>query len=152
MIKADNNLKEADNLVQSNDTENYKIALEKSTEAKDLLEKSRESLKSLKEKGTKYDFSSYEKFVGLRLESAEHSQKACQALIDEDVNTASSENLIYLEKSNAASNIALDINTTPVQTIRTDYYVNTQPLIDEFKSARKDAAELDKYLRDYLEK
>lgn len=150
MIDGDNALKESDNLVQSNNADNFHMALDKSREALDLLSKSRDNIAILKTKNIKFDFDNYEKYVGLRLESAIHSVKSCEALVSEDLNTASTENLLYLEKSNQAADIALNIATTPTQTIRINYSISTKPLIEEFKAARKRAAEIDLVLRNYL--
>lgn len=150
-VRADEELKESDNLIQSNDAHDYNEALEKSKKALDDLSQALENINELKEKNTKFDFDGYEKFVKLRKEAAEHSVKSCQALIEENLELAAKENSEYINKSNEASNAALNIGTTPVQTIRTKYYLETKPTIEEFKSSRKRAAELDLILRNYLE-
>lgn len=96
------------------------------------------------------DFSVYNKYIVARLESATVSVSACQALIDQNLDQISALNLAYIQKSNIASDIALSMSTTPVQVLRADYDVRTRPLIEEFKAARRNAAENDFALRNFL--
>ncbi len=150
MVNADNELKESDNLVQSQDPENFKQATVKSNEAINLLDIAKQSIIKLKNKEFKFDYDLYEKYIDLRLDSAKHSKASCEALEKEDVNVASEENLLYLERSNQASDIALKFSTTPVQALRADYYLKTSSLIESFMAARKRAAEIDFILRKFL--
>lgn len=150
IVEADSLLKESDNLIQSNETENYSLAKQNSEEAKNLLTSSKDQVKDLNSKTSAFDFNTYTKYIDLRIESADLSSQACQSLIDQNIDQVTSLNKAYIEKSNAASEVALNLSTTPVQVIRTDYDLKTRPLVDEFKAARKNAADCDFALRTFL--
>ena len=147
---ADAALKESDNLVQSNSADNYVLAKEDSESAVRYLNEASSQIKGLLALTKAIDFSVYSKYIAARLESATISVSACQALLDQNLEQISSLNLAYIQKANVASDIALSMPTTPVQVLRTDYDLRTRPLIEEFKAARKNAADNDFALRNFL--
>lgn len=150
VLKADAALKESDNLVQSNSPDNYLLAKQDSEQAVTNLTEASTQISSLLRLTKAIDFSIYSKYISARLESAIISVSACQALLEQNLDQISSLNLAYIQKSNVASDIALSMSTTPVQVLRTDYDIRTRPLIEEFKAARKNAAENDFALRNFL--
>lgn len=150
VLKADAALKESDNLVQSNSSDNYAMAKQDSEQAVVNLTEASTQISMLLNLTKAIDFSIYSKYISARLESAIISVSACQALLDQNLDQISSLNLAYIQKSNIASDIALSMSTTPVQVLRADYDIRTRPLIEEFKAARKNAAENDFALRNFL--
>lgn len=150
VLKADAALKESDNLVQSNSSDNYAMAKQDSEQAVLNLTEASNQISTLLNLTKAIDFSIYSKYISARLESSVTSVSACQALLDQNLDQISSLNLDYIQKSNVASDIALSMSTTPVQVLRTDYDIRTRPLIEEFKAARKNAAENDFALRNFL--
>lgn len=150
VLKADAALKESDNLVQSNSPDNYALAKQDSEQAVTNLTEASTQISTLLKLTKAIDFSIYSKYISARLESAIISVSACQALLDQNLDQISSLNLAYIQKSNIASDIALSMSTTPVQVLRADYDIRTRPLIEEFKAARKNAAENDFALRNFL--
>lgn len=150
ILKADANLKESDNLIQSNDVANYELAKKCSEDAADSLNEAIIQIKELSSLDLSFDFSVYVNYANIRLESALISQSACQALIDSDIENIAALNVAYIEKSNLASDIALTMSTTPGQLIRTNYDLSIRPIIDEFRAARQNAAENDLVLRNYI--
>lgn len=143
-------MKESDNLVQSNSSDNYAMAKQDSEQAVENLTEASTQISTLLKLTKAIDFSIYSKYISARLESAIISVSACQALLDQNLEQISSLNLVYIQKSNVASDIALSMSTTPVQVLRADYDIRTRPLIEEFKAARKNAAENDFALRNFL--
>ena len=126
------------------------IAKQNSETAVQLLTQASGQATTLASQTKDIDFSVYSKYIAARLESAVCSVAACQALIDQNLEQIGSMNLAYIEKSNAASDIALSMSTTPAQVLRTGYDLRIKPLVDEFKAARKNAADLDFALRQFL--
>lgn len=149
-MKADAALKESDSLVQSNSADNYTMAKQDSDLAVQYLTEASSQIASLLTLTKAIDFSTYSKYIAARLDSAITSVSACQALLDQNLEQISSLNLTYIQKSNVASDIALSMSTTPVQVLRADYDIRTRPLIEEFKAARKNAADNDFALRNFL--
>lgn len=149
-MDADAALKESDNLVQSNSSDNFAMAKQNSEDAVKYLNEASSQIKELLSLNKAIDFSVYSKYIAARLESALISVSACQALLDQNLEQISALNLDYIQKSNNASDIALSMPTTPVQVLRTDYDLRTRPLIEEFKAARKNAADNDFALRNFL--
>lgn len=149
-MKADAALKESDNLVQSNSPDNYLLAKQDSERAVNFLNEASSQINAMLSLTKAIDFSVYAKYISARLESAIVSVSACQALLDQNIDQISSMNLAYIQKSNVASDIALSMSTTPVQVLRADYDIRTRPLIEEFKAARKNAADNDFALRNFL--
>lgn len=149
-MDADAALKESDNLVQSNSTDNFAMAKQNSEAAVHYLNDASSQIKELLSLTKAIDFSVYSKYIAARLESAIVSVSACQALLDQNLEQISALNLDYIQKSNNASDIALSMPTTPVQVLRTDYDLRTRPLVEEFKAARKNAADNDFALRNFL--
>lgn len=149
-MKADAALKETDNLVQSNSPDNYLLAKQDSERAVNFLNEASSQINAMLSLTKAIDFSVYAKYISARLESAIVSVSACQALLDQNIDQISSMNLAYIQKSNVASDIALSMSTTPVQVLRADYDIRTRPLIEEFKAARKNAADNDFALRNFL--
>ena len=143
-------MKESDNLVQSNSSDYYAMAKQDSEQAVENLTEASTQISTLLKLTKAIDFSIYSKYISARLESAIISVSACQALLDQNLEQISSLNLVYIQKSNVASDIALSMSTTPVQVLRADYDIRTRPLIEEFKAARKNAAENDFALRNFL--
>ncbi len=143
-------MKESDNLVQSNSLDNFAIAKQNSENAVQLLSDASKQIKDLQSKATDFDFKVYSNYITARYDSAVVSVQACQALLDQNLDQISSLNVQYIEKSNKASDIAMNMSTTPVQVLRTDYDLKTRPLIEEFKAARKNAADNDFALRNFL--
>ena len=150
MLKADSALKESDNLVQSNSADNYAMAKRDSESAVQSLTEASAQIAGLLNLTKAIDFSVYSKYIAARLDSAVTSVAACQALLDQNIEQISTLNLSYIQKSNIASDIALSMSTTPVQVLRADYDIRTRPLIEEFKAARKNAADNDFALRNFL--
>ena len=126
------------------------MAKQNSEDAVKLLNEASEQIKKLQETAKDFDFHVYSDYITARCESAVVSVQACQALIDQNLDAISSLNLSYIEKSNKASDIAINMSTTPVQVLRADYDLKTRPLIEEFKAARKNAADNDFALRNFL--
>lgn len=143
-------MKECDSLVQSNSADNFVMAKQNSEAAVQYLNDASGQIKELLSLTRAIDFSVYSKYIAARLESAIASVSACQALLDQNLEQISVLNLDYIQKSNNASDIALSMPTTPVQVLRTDYDLRTRPLIEEFKAARKNAADNDLALRNFL--
>lgn len=150
VLDADAALKECDSLVQSNSADNFVMAKQNSEAAVQYLNDASGQIKELLSLTRAIDFSVYSKYIAARLESAIASVSACQALLDQNLEQISVLNLDYIQKSNNASDIALSMPTTPVQVLRTDYDLRTRPLIEEFKAARKNAADNDFALRNFL--
>lgn len=150
VLKADATLKESDNLVQSNDADNYSVAKNKSDDAVKGLTDAQNNMSVLVKKFPDLNFKIYENYIQLRLDSAKISSAACQALMEQNLDLITSLNKSYIEKSNQSSDIALSMSTTPVQVLRTNYDVKTRPLIEEFKAARKNSADYDYALREFL--
>lgn len=150
IIKADVALKESDNLVESNDVENYKQAKKKSEEAYNYLNEAKSQIPVLNSMTKAFDFNTYGQYIDAKMEAAKLSADACQALIDQDISRIASTNIAYIEKSNQASELAKKMSSTPVQVLRTNYDLDTRPLIEEFKAARRNAADNDYVLRSYL--
>lgn len=126
------------------------MALQNSQNALNLLNNAKGKINDLSQKTSAYDFKTYLNYIDIRIQSANLSCVACQAMIDQDIEKISTYNAAYIEKSNQASDIALKMSTTPVQVIRTNYDLATRPLIEEFKAARKSAADYDFALRNFL--
>lgn len=150
VIKADAYLKESDNLIQSNDSSNYELAKSNSETAANLLNEAKVQIAELTNITKAFDFSIYNRYIDARLESAIYSSAACQALMDENLTDIGTLNTAYIEKSNKASDIALAMSTSPVQVLRTNYDIKIRPLVDEFKAARKNAAENDYAIRSFI--
>lgn len=150
ILKADVALKESDNLVESNDLENYKQAKQKSEEAYNYLNEAKAQIPVLNSMTKAFDFNTYTQYIDSKMEASKLSVDACQALIDQDISKIASTNIAYIEKSNQASEFAKNMSSTPVQVLRTNYDLDTRPLIEEFKAARRNAADNDYVLRSYL--
>lgn len=150
VLKADNLLKEADYLIESNALESYIMAKNNSEKAVELLNKSKEQMVTLSSITKDFDFKTYASYIEASLDAAKCSVDAISAIIEQDLDKTANLNLLYLQKSNIASDIALSISTTPVQVIRTNYDLNTRPFIEEYKAARNNAADNDFILRNFL--
>lgn len=150
VLKADNLLKEADYLVESNALESYVSAKKNSESAVDYLNKAKDQMNSLNGQTDAFDFNAYSKYIEASLDSAKCSVDAISAIIEQDLDKTANLNLSYLQKSNVASDIALGISTTPVQVIRTNYDLKTRSIVDEYKAARNNAADNDFVLRNFL--
>lgn len=150
VLTADTYLKESDNLVQSNDPANYIAALDVSRMAEKLLIDAKNKIQALSVSTKNFDFANYINYIDLRLESARLSCSASEAMIAQDIDSITSYNTAYIETSNRASDIALKMSTTPTQVIRTNYDISTRPLIEEFRASRKNAADYDFALRNFL--
>ena len=150
VLKADAALKESDNLVQSTSPDNYLIAKQNSETAVTELTEAKSQVAALASKTNEIDFFVYSNYVAARLESAKYSVLACDALINQNLELIGTMNLAYIEKSNVASDIALSMSTTPGQVLRTGYDLRVRPLVEEFKAARKNAADNDFALRQFL--
>ena len=150
--KSDSLLQESNDILLENRVDKFDEALNKSKEAKEHLEQVTPKLDYVSESNYNLDLSTYYDYTKIKLDAINHGIALCKGVIDNNVEFVQNEIQVYISLNQQASQKASNLNFNPRDIVRVKFDLENKSLIDQYKQARKEAAENDSVIRNYLGK
>lgn len=143
-------MKDAAELVSDTTVENTKVSQEKSEQAVELLGKASSRVDDAAFLYPSADFSVLKEYIAKRTEQNEFAIQSDEAIYIQDKATAESFNEKYNQADAEAIELAARLSEKPAQPILDAFQQNVTETRDAYFGARRQAAESDAFIRDYL--
>lgn len=150
--ESDTLLKDTSEILVNNNVSQFEEALNKSKRSKELVEQIGPKLDIVANSKFDLDISFYKDYLNTKTEAVNHSISLCQGVIDNNIEFVKSELQVCISLNQQASQKEANLTTNPKDIVRVKFDLENKTLIDKYKQSRKQAAENDSVIRNYLGK